>query len=88
MSDPEGFANLIISAQARGPTLADFQVSWRKRMPKKRHPKGSLNVLFADFHGQTVLPVEFWGEGLYAGFPKKDNTQVRVSPYRPWREAQ
>ncbi len=84
-----GFANLIISAKAAGPTLADFQFYWKRRMPKKRHPKGSVNVLFADFHGQTVLPTDFYtGNEVLSGLPTDYNTQVRVSPYRPWITAE
>lgn len=84
LNDPDGFANLIISAQANGPRLADFQLKWHRRMPRKRHPKGSLNVMFADFHGQTVLPTDFYSTEVLDGIPKDYNTQVRVSPYRPW----
>lgn len=86
-SEPEGFANLIISAQTNGPDLEDFQVKWRKRMPLKRHPNSSLNVLFSDFHGENVKPTEFitTSESL-RGIPKDYNTRVRVSPYKPWIE--
>ncbi len=74
-----GFANLILSAQAEGPYLGDFQQFHRARMPITRHPNGQLNVLFADFHGETVRPVEFDDEGI----PKRYAPRVRVSPYEP-----
>jgi competence protein ComGC len=82
--DPGGFANLIISAQANGPLMVDFQQRWQKRMPLKRHPKSALNVLFTDFHGQTVRPTEFYSNEVLRGIPTDYNARVRVSPYRPW----
>ncbi len=89
----DNFANLIISAQAARPDLAAFQRAWEQRLPEKRHPNGRLNVLFADFHGETVRPTQFiTGQLLdilgptYAGLPLEYNTRVRVSPYRPWIE--
>lgn len=80
LQDLEGeFANLIISAQADGPYLSDFQQRFESRMPRKRHPKGAINVLFADFHGEKVTPVESTEEGI----PAKYSPRVRVSPYEP-----
>jgi len=81
---PDAFANLIISAQANGPELADFQTKWTKRLPLKRHPRRSVNVLFADFSGSTVRPTSFWGTEVLKDIPRDYNTRVRVSPYRPW----
>lgn len=81
--NPDGFANLIISAQAPGPYLEDFQAKFQKRMPRKRHPDGRLNVLFADFHGAAVRPVEFYSNEVLQGIPAKYDTTVRVSPYKP-----
>jgi hypothetical protein len=75
-----GFANLMISAQADGPYLGDFQQQHSARMPTKRHPKGRLNVLYADMHGGTVRPVEF---DQVNRLPTKYSPRVRVSPYEP-----
>jgi len=74
-----GFANLVLSAQADGPYLGDFQQFHRARMPVTRHSKGALNVLFADLHGETVRPVAFDNDGL----PRQYAPRVRVSPYTP-----
>ena len=88
-ADPIGqyaYANLIISAQARGPYLGDAQLTWRKRIPRARHPGGRLNVLFADFHGSTIKPVEFWTDRVVKNLPIRFAPRVRISPYRPWKE--
>ncbi|MCP4248900.1 MAG: prepilin-type N-terminal cleavage/methylation domain-containing protein [bacterium] len=80
-SQPDaGFANLVISAQANGPYLSDFQQRHDARMPTKRHPGGRMTVLFADFHGATVKPVEF---DSVKRLPTKYAPRVRVSPYQP-----
>lgn len=76
-----GFANLVLSAQANGPYLGDFQQFHNARMPTTRHPSGSHNVLFADMHGRTVRPVSFQN-----GLPDKYSPLVRVSPYQPGLE--
>ncbi len=82
----DGYANLIISAQAQGPYLGDHRGKWPLRVPDKRHPGGRVNVLFNDFHGETVRPSgETW---VVAGHtvPRKYAPQVRVSPYKPWED--
>lgn len=79
--DISGFANLVLSAQTTGPYLGDFQQWHSARMPTTRHPKGALNVLFADMHGRTVRPVEHRD-----GLPAKYSPLVRVSPYQPGLE--
>ena len=83
LADDE-YANLILSGKAAGPHLEDFQLIFEKRIPNDRHHKGGLNVLFADLHGETARPVEFWTSGPYKGIPKKYDPVVRVSPYPPW----
>lgn len=88
-NEPQNFANLIISSQSRGPYLEDFHKNpnWVRRVPRKRHPEGRLNVLFADFHAAPVRPVEFYtGDETRRNVPTKFDTKVRVSPYKPWRE--
>lgn len=75
-----GFANLVTSALASGPYLADFQQFHRARLPRARHPKGALNVLYADFHGGTTYPTKFNATNK---LPTLYAPQVRVSPYRP-----
>ena len=74
-----GFANLVLSAQADGPYLGDFQQFHKARMPTTRHPNGSLNVLYADMHGGTARPVKFSADGL----PSEYSPRVRISPYSP-----
>lgn len=74
-----GFANLVLSASAKGPYLGDFQQAQQARMPTNRHPKGAINVLFADGHGQTARPVTYGTNGL----PTIYSPRVRVSPYMP-----
>jgi prepilin-type processing-associated H-X9-DG protein len=49
-------------------------------MPRTRHPKGAINVLFADMHGETVRPIK-WDD--QTGLPTEYAPRVRVSPYRP-----
>ena len=83
-SEAEGdtFANLITSAQAEGPYLADFQRRFGMRMPSARHPDGRINVLFADTHAESTRPVEFSDENQYKiKLPTKYSPKVRVSPY-------
>jgi len=81
----DAIINLIISAQANGPFLGDAMLSWPQRVPTKRHPKGAIDVVFADFHGQTVRPTKF-GRPTSVPFdvPTEYNSIVRVSPYRPF----
>ncbi len=73
-------ANLVLSAGAEGPFLGDFQQFHQSRMPTTRHPRGALNVLYADLHGGTVRPIEY---NELNGLPTKYSPRVRVSPYRP-----
>ncbi len=76
-----GFANLVLSAGADGPYLGDFQQALGDtRMPNSRHPKGTLNVLYADMHGGTVRPVKYSEEN---GLPEEYSPRPRVSPYPP-----
>ena len=75
-----GFANLVLSASAKGPYLGDFQQAQQARMPTNRHPKGAINVLFADGHGQTARPVKFAASN---NLPTMYAPPVRVSPYMP-----
>ncbi len=78
------YANLMTSARADGPYLADFQQRFGKRMPTKRHPKGRINVLFADIHGETVSATDYSAENrLRVSLPSEYTPNVRVSPYRP-----
>lgn len=79
-SSDAGFANLVTSAQAPGPYLADFQQFHQARLPAKRHPKGSINIMFADMHGGTAKPTKFNASN---GLPSDYSPQVRVSPWRP-----
>jgi prepilin-type processing-associated H-X9-DG protein len=74
-----GFANLVLSAQAQGPFLGDFQQFHRARMPTTRHPRGAINVLYADLHGGTVRPVEYDPE---FNLPMRYTPRVRISPYQ------
>ncbi len=78
--DITGFANLILSAQALGPHLGDFQQWHSARMPTARHPRGALNILYADNHGGTVRPAKFNPQN---GLPTEYSPRVRVSPYLP-----
>jgi hypothetical protein len=79
--DITGFANLILSAQQpTGPYLGDFQQWHDKRMPMNRHPKGAINVLYADMHGGTVRPAKINPDN---GLPEEYTPRVRVSPYPP-----
>ncbi len=75
-----GFANLVTSALANGPYLADFQQFHQARLPTSRHPRGSINIMYADFHGGTVRPTK---HSATNGLPTEYTPQVRVSPYRP-----
>ncbi len=85
IANQAGFANLITSARCDGPLLQDFQWQWFKRIPTQRHPKGQVNVLFADFHGEPVAPIAYQMHRV-AGtrIATEHNKMVRVSPYRPF----
>jgi type II secretory pathway pseudopilin PulG len=77
-----GFANLVTSARANGPYLADFQQALMSRMPSTRHPRGEINILFADMHGGSSRPVG-WTTIRDVKLPTLYSPQVRVSPYLP-----
>jgi prepilin-type N-terminal cleavage/methylation domain-containing protein len=78
--DITGFANLVTSARSAGPYLGDFQQFHNARMPTARHPKGALNILYADTHGGTVYPTKI---NPANGLPEEYSPRVRVSPYHP-----
>jgi hypothetical protein len=78
--ESSGFANLVTSALASGPYLADFQQRMLNRMPSTRHPRGEINILYADMHGGSVRPIKFNPSN---GLPTEYSPPVRVSPYLP-----
>jgi hypothetical protein len=76
------FAALLLSAQAYGPFLGDFQET-HGRLPLARHPRGRINVVRADMSGIAV-----YAEGRKIDTPGDNvvnyfNPRVRVSPFRP-----
>lgn len=82
-----GYANLITSAKAFGPKLGNATARWVQRIPTKRHPRGVVNITFADNHAASVKPTKFQTdtiEGISVKFPTEFGEQVRVSPYRPY----
>jgi prepilin-type N-terminal cleavage/methylation domain-containing protein len=83
-SRADGVVNLIISAQATGPLLAHAQDKWPQRIPSKRHVKGAVNVVFADFHGSTARPTGYRKSSADPRLttPVGHSTPVRVSPYK------
>lgn len=85
-SQDTGYSNLVLSAKAYGPYLGDAMNAdpnqgglASDRIPRKRHPKGRLNVLYCDGHGGTVQPVKF----DITGKPTEYAPEVRISPYPP-----
>ncbi len=81
-----GYANLITSAGAPRPYLEHSIRRWVQRIPTKRHPRGVINVTFADNHAARIQPVEFDTEtisGTQFKIPSKFGQPVRVSPYNP-----
>lgn len=81
----DAIINLIITAQAAGPFLGNAMLSWPQRVPTKRHPKGAIDVVFADFHGQTVRPTKYGRPtGVQFDVPIEYSSIVRVSPYKPF----
>lgn len=84
-----GYANLLTSAGSPGPWLENFFFRWVQRVPSKRHPRGVVNVTFADNHAARIQPVEHSNVNLGGGnivkVPSKFSQPVRVSPYRPFR---
>ncbi|MCB9849152.1 MAG: prepilin-type N-terminal cleavage/methylation domain-containing protein [Phycisphaerales bacterium] len=83
-SRADGVVNLIISAQASGPLLAHSQDKWPQRIPTKRHLGGAVNVVFADFHGETVTPTGWRKSSADPRMesPKGHNATTRISPYK------
>jgi prepilin-type N-terminal cleavage/methylation domain-containing protein len=83
-SDPSSVASLIISALATGPMLAHAQDKWPQRIPTERHPKGAINVIFADFHGERVTPTGWHKASADPAVltPTGHDVRTRVSPYR------
>ncbi len=83
-SRADGVVNLIISAQATGPTLAHSQDKWPQRIPTRRHADGAVNVIFADFHGQAMRPTGWKKASADPRMqtPSGHNGLVRVSPYK------
>lgn len=76
------FAGLLLSAQAYGPYLGDYQET-HGRLPRERHPGGRINVIRADMSGIAVhaegRKIDIPGDGVVNYF----NPRVRVSPYMP-----
>ncbi|NOX59075.1 MAG: prepilin-type N-terminal cleavage/methylation domain-containing protein [Planctomycetes bacterium] len=82
-----GYANLITSAQAFGFDLAASTSRWVQRVPIKRHPRGAVNVTFADNHAATIKPIRFATQpvdGISVKYPIEYGQRVRVSPYKPY----
>lgn len=81
---PLGIVNLILTAQAIGPFLEHTVDRWPQRVPTQRHPNGAINVLFADFHGETVRGSDFRGSSAAPEIdtPRRYTPEVRVSPYQ------
>lgn len=79
----DGVANLIISALATGPMLAHSQDKWPQRIPIERHRDGAVNVIFADFHGETVKPTSWIKSSADPTLltPADHGGRVRISPY-------
>jgi prepilin-type N-terminal cleavage/methylation domain-containing protein len=80
-----GDANLLTtggSGQVRGPYLGDVMktVMGSQRVPWTRHPKGLLNVLYADMHGASIRPAKL---DPVKKVPIDYAPKVRVSPYPP-----
>lgn len=76
------FASLLLSAQANGPYLGDFQER-HGRLPRFRHARGRINVVRADASGIAV-----YGTGGRIDVPGDNKVnyfapRVRVSPYKP-----
>ena len=76
-------ANLVLSARAEGPYYGDFTTFFAGRTPYSRHPESTLNVLFADMHGEPVKPVEFTASAGGKTVPSVWGPRVRISPYSP-----
>ncbi len=73
------YAGLILSAQARGPFMGDFQAR-HGRLPRGRHPGGKLNILAVDCSGRTIRAKD--GQiGKVDEDPVYFAPRVRVSPY-------
>jgi len=90
--DEASLLNLIISAKiSMSPAtsgkhqLGEFMQTWVNRVPYKRHPKGALGVVFADFHAETIRPTQWREKTLANGnrreLPVKYSGTVRISPY-------
>jgi prepilin-type N-terminal cleavage/methylation domain-containing protein/prepilin-type processing-associated H-X9-DG protein len=75
-------ANLINTWNAQGPYLGDAVQYMGGRVPTNRHPNGSVNVLYADAHGDRAKPVK-WSNATATApkLPKEYSPRVRVSPY-------
>jgi prepilin-type N-terminal cleavage/methylation domain-containing protein len=90
--DEASLLNLIISAKINmSPAtsgkdqLGEFMHTWVNRVPYKRHPKGALGVVYADFHAETVRPT-VWKQktllnGIKRDLPVKYSSITRISPY-------
>lgn len=81
--------NLInTGARTQGPYLGDTNQTHGTRIPTDRHPNGSVNVLFADSHGETVEPIEWDDQHNGINLPSRYAPRVRVSPYPPMGNAE
>ncbi|MEZ6083364.1 MAG: hypothetical protein R3E58_05295 [Phycisphaerae bacterium] len=81
-----GYANLITAPRRLVQTSETRQLDGFS-IPISGHPKGVVNVTFADNHAASVKPTKFQTdtiEGISLKFPTEFGEQVRVSPYRPY----
>jgi prepilin-type N-terminal cleavage/methylation domain-containing protein len=77
-----GYANLITSAKARGPYLEHAVFRWVQRIPTKRHPKGAIDITFADFHAESVKPVAWRRNNILGGVvPARYSARVRAQQH-------
>ncbi len=93
-ADLTGEANLVLSgarpggsaSASGGPFLGDFEMAFPNRVPTTRHPRNTINVLFADMHGAAVRGSKPKDASTTQGNVRvmtEFSPQVRVSPYPP-----
>lgn len=78
-------AKMSLSPVGNRDQLGVFMQTWVNRIPAKRHPKGAIGVVYADFHAETQKPTK-WEKppNFTTELPSEYSGVNRLSPFQSY----